>query len=135
MANDPAIIFPLSELKKANIDLDKFQKKAKRNLRIAAVAGAATIRDAMKNTSAFVDRSGGLRGSIWADEQGSEDKSEISASFGAAKIYAAFLEFGTSRMSPHEFAQPAVMASNKKVREFFIAGYNKAVKQSRKKGL
>lgn len=52
-------------------------------------------------------RSGELRGSIKVDSVGSGRGGSMSATISAGTRYAFFQEFGTSRMAPQPFAEPA----------------------------
>lgn len=128
-------------------------KVAKNGLRSSNYAGAQIVVQAAKRTSAFHDDSGDLRKSIWAYRRRTPDyiaehsvgakgltKKVIKArrefrktNPGAKKlpagpyIYAAFIEYGTSKMQARPFLRPAFLQSVGDVIEAIRGGLNKAI--------
>lgn len=60
-----------------------------------------------KNTSAFSDRTGNLRGSITKVPSKFKNGGFVIMAGGGQEYYARFIEFGTKKMSPKPFMRPA----------------------------
>lgn len=148
----------LTGFKELSEKLRAFGPKVTRNgLRATAFAGAAVIREATKQTTAFQDRTGTLRANIIAtkrrggDETAATYRVTVSAKkkkyvnnarnrllkrvgkkhrINKASMYGRYLEFGTSKMSPHPFLRPAFFANVDKAIAAMRARLVKAIEQA-----
>lgn len=132
-------------------------KIARRGLRVSAYAGAAVVRDAARQTSAFVDRTGTLRRNIVVAENrllsiaGKQSTYSVIVRKGkklkyantsvnrrlrrvgkkytqdSPVFYGRFLEFGTSKMIAHSWLRPAFWAKQDEVVEAIRARLSEAV--------